>query len=93
MAEPKVHTFESTGEAYDASQCDDNIVDGDVLAIPGERVVGFLYEAWPVAVTVDVGVFHTATDLADMVSDPKRRASYDKAVEIARAHDLEVLVP
>ena len=32
-------------------------------------------------------------ELYDMVSDPKRRASYDKAVEIARAHDLEVLVP
>jgi hypothetical protein len=58
----KVHTFGSTGEAYDASQCDDNIENGDVLIVPSERVAGVLVEAWPVAVTEQFGKFHTFQD-------------------------------
>lgn len=56
---PKVHTFGSTGQAYDASQCRDDIRDGDVLHIPSEGVTGFLYKAWPVALTVTRGQLHT----------------------------------
>jgi hypothetical protein len=54
----RVHTFGSTLEAYDASQTDDGIRDGDVLAVPSEGVYGLLLEAWPVAVTEERGSFH-----------------------------------
>jgi hypothetical protein len=54
----KYHEFDSTAEAYDASQCDDNINSGDVLIVKSERVVGVLVEAWPVAVTEAHGTMH-----------------------------------
>lgn len=68
----RVHTFEDTREAYDASQCgylvyksDSDVVgeevtveDGDVLHVPSEGVVGFLLGAWPVAATQIIGEFH-----------------------------------
>ena len=41
---PTVHVFASTAQAYDASQSDDAIGDGDVLIVPTEQVVGFLYQ-------------------------------------------------
>lgn len=47
---PNVHIFESSGEAYDLTQTDDNIKDGDVLVIPNEGIIGILFEAWPAAV-------------------------------------------
>lgn len=61
---PNVHTFESTGEAYDASQCDDAIRDGDVLVVASEGVIGFLAAAWPIAIVFpddDPGEFHSLT--------------------------------
>ena len=54
----EIHYFGSTGEAYDASQCADNIHDGDLLVVPAERVIGVLIEAWPTAVTDESGHFH-----------------------------------
>lgn len=56
---PTVHTFDSTGEAYDASQTHDDIKDGDVLAVPSEQVVGILVQAWPTAVGERTGAFHS----------------------------------
>jgi len=53
-----VHYFLSSGEAYDASQCDENIRNGDVLVIKEEEVVGWLLDAWPVAITREHGEFH-----------------------------------
>jgi len=55
----RVHTFEGTGTAYDASQCWDTIEPGDVLWVPSEGVAGILVGAWPVAVTRECGAFHT----------------------------------
>jgi hypothetical protein len=52
-----VHKFGSTGEAYDACQCDDGIEDGDVLVIEKEGVVG-VADTWPVAVTAKSGALH-----------------------------------
>lgn len=46
---PKVHYFSSTGEAYDCSQCDDGIENGDVLVVESENAVAILMEAWPAA--------------------------------------------
>lgn len=53
----KTHAFESTGEAYDAVQCDDDIDNGDVLDVASEGVVGLAY-TWPVAVTAGAGKLH-----------------------------------
>jgi len=52
-----VHYFESTGEAYDACQCDKAIKTGDVLVIRSERVVG-IADTWPMAVTAKHGELH-----------------------------------
>lgn len=57
------HYFASSGAAYDASQCDDRIKDGDILVAGAEGVVGILYDvAWPVAVTKAVGEFGAFKD-------------------------------
>ena len=53
----RIHRFDSTGEAYDACQCDERIKTGDVLIIESERVVG-IADTWPVAVTVEYGNLH-----------------------------------
>jgi hypothetical protein len=63
---PRVHYFESTGDAYDASQCCDEIKHGDVLAVPSRTLngaeqpvaVAVLVEAWPVAISSFAGNFH-----------------------------------
>lgn len=68
-----VHTFTSSGEAYDASQCRNDIRDGDVLSVPSERVVGILIEAWPTAISENPGAFHAAP--ADLDFGAVRAAS------------------
>ncbi|MDT0267970.1 hypothetical protein RM844_16950 [Streptomyces sp. DSM 44915] len=55
---PGVHRFETTKEAYDATQTHEEIKDGDVLIIEGQGVVGVLYKAWPFAVTTEAGELH-----------------------------------
>ncbi|MFB7329091.1 hypothetical protein [Streptomyces sp. NPDC056190] len=55
---PAVHRFADTVEAYDATQCREDIRDGDVLVVEAEGVVGFLDAAWPVAITEAHGEFH-----------------------------------
>lgn len=56
------HYFGSTGEAYNACQTREDIKNGDVLVVESEKVVGFLLDAWCVAVTVEVGAFHTKAE-------------------------------
>ncbi len=59
---PLAHIFNTTREAYDASQCDDNIKDGDILIALKENVVGFLFDiAYPVALTENAGCFGKPT--------------------------------
>jgi hypothetical protein len=53
----RVHTFNDTGEAYDACQCDEGIKEGDVLLIPSEKVAGVAH-TWPCAVTREPGKLH-----------------------------------
>jgi hypothetical protein len=57
----KVHHFCSSGEAYDATQCDENIKNGDLLVIESEGVIG-IADTWPVAVTVAYGKLHTPAE-------------------------------
>ena len=77
--DPKVHTYGSTSEAYDDTQTNEDVSQGDVLLIPSEKVVGFLLSAWPVAVTKECGNLHEMTD----PSGPIKGESYDKPGEIA----------
>lgn len=52
------HIFRSTGDAYDACQCDESIKRGDVLVIESEGVIG-VADTWPIAVTVVNGNLHS----------------------------------
>ncbi len=60
-----IHRFKSTGAAYDACQCDENVRKGDILLIERERVVG-IADTWPMAVTPNHGEFHL---LGDSITD------------------------
>jgi hypothetical protein len=48
--EPVAHQFETSVEAYDRSQCDETISDGDVLIVTRENRAAVLVSAWPVIV-------------------------------------------
>lgn len=62
-------TFESSGDAYDATQCDESIANGDPLVIQDEGVVGLAW-TWPVAVTVKTGELHSVVaDAPGVVAD------------------------
>jgi hypothetical protein len=45
-----VHEFFTMGQACDASQCRDEIKDGDVLSVPSENALAIMVKAWPVAI-------------------------------------------
>ncbi|MFF4504853.1 hypothetical protein [Streptomyces sp. NPDC001401] len=80
---PVVHRFADTCEAYDATQCRDDIRDGDVLVVESERVVGFLDAAWPVAITEARGEFHGLKVPAREYKDGHFTASVDLGERIA----------
>jgi hypothetical protein len=87
----QVHTFGdwATGEVYDETQVSDDIRMGDVLVVPRERVVGFLFAAWPTAVTLEHGGFHQLDpDDTGSLNRPDDRVDYDaskaRALEVAR---------
>lgn len=80
----KIHTFLTTGIAYDASQTDLEIKDGDVLVATEEKVVGFLAKAWPVAVTAEHGHFHLPL-VADSWAEMFPEKDYTKSAELAIA--------
>ncbi len=47
--------YETSGEAYDASQCE--LQTGTVMHIPSEKVIG-IADTWPMAVTIEIGKLH-----------------------------------
>ncbi len=53
----RIHSFASTGNAYDATQTDGRITSGDTLLILPEGVVGVAH-CWPFAVTQATGNLH-----------------------------------
>ena len=82
----QVHRFETSGDAYDASQTRDDIRDGDVL------VVGIMVAAWPTAVTQKLGAFHELASDAEWSSlaawageKPRDYGPSVKAAELAIA--------
>ena len=83
-ARVRVHHFDSTGEAYNASQTHDDIRDGDVLVVRPEGIVGILVEAWPTVVHFtderrDSGAFHELKDPKDKLFEER----YPEALEVA----------
>lgn len=75
----RIHEFESTQEAYNATQTDDNIQDGDTLIIPSEKVVGVAM-TWPFAVTWETGALHKSK--APLRDHGDRILSYFKSIGI-----------
>ena len=77
---PKVYTFDSTEDAYDTSQTNDAIHDGDIFFIPSEAVVGIMYQAWPVAIFYkkEPGQFHI------LKKPGSENETYGNSIEIAR---------
>lgn len=53
----RIHAFATTGNAYDAAQCDEAIRTGDTLLVLGEGVVAVAM-TWPFAVTAECGKLH-----------------------------------
>lgn len=92
------HTFESTGEAYNTSQCSDAIRDGDVLFVPSEERVAVMLSAWPVSVVPHEhgpGEFHELADHTSWVTveDGRYAASATVALALYTAHELRGLGP
>ena len=59
-----IHKFESTKEAYDACQWDEDIKRGDLLVIESEGVVG-VADTWPYAITEAHGELHQLEERTD----------------------------
>jgi hypothetical protein len=88
----RIHTFDSTGDAYDACQTDENIKNGDCLFIPRERVVG-LAATWPISVTATAGNLHVVNEgrLQSYTDDIGiTRAQVDFAVRVAMRKGWEL---
>jgi hypothetical protein len=88
----KVHTFETTGEAYDACQCSDDIANGDTLLIPSEGVVG-IADTWPVAVTFAFGKLHAPGEgytVGAALEGREAAAGIHHAKVIAEQHGFEI---
>ena len=56
--------FDTTADAYDACQWNEDIKFGDVLIIESERVVG-VADVWPLALTENTGELHGLTDRSE----------------------------
>ena len=86
----RLHSFASTGNAYDATQCDEAIKSGDTLLVLAEQVVGIAM-TWPFAITEANGNLHalssprpgeTLDDLAKALG--VTRTDFEHAVDLAR---------
>jgi hypothetical protein len=54
----RVHVYNTTSYAYDETQTNGEILDGDVIVAEGEGAVAILDRAWPFAITEEHGEFH-----------------------------------
>lgn len=60
----RIHAFETTGNAYDATQTGEAIETGDTLLVHAEGVVAVAM-TWPFAVTTAHGHLHSMAPLKD----------------------------
>jgi hypothetical protein len=82
---PKVHIFAyGSRDAYNLTQVEDGIKDGDVLIVPSEGIVGIMVEAWPCALTSENGAFHRTTD--GMVVSKVLGAKYNDSINLANEY-------
>ncbi|MER6367083.1 hypothetical protein ABT255_01665 [Streptomyces mirabilis] len=82
-AEPNIHHFDNTTEAYNAAQCRDDIRDGDVLVIETEKVIGIAW-TWPFALTESFGELHVTTVNPRTYQDGIFAAGVDRGEQLAR---------
>ena len=83
------HYFDSTTEAYDACQCDEEIQDGDTLVIENEKVVGLAW-VWPIAISKEKGELHGIKEGSSLESfftglSACERVFTDEAIAAARS--------
>lgn len=83
----RLHEFASSGDAYNACQCSDDIKTGDILIIPSEKVVGLAW-TWPIAVSTARGELHRTdgclpSELPTL--DDETRAAFAASEHHARA--------
>lgn len=88
MPTPAIHRFSSTGEAYDSSQTHSTIIDGDILSVPSERVVGVLVEAWPIAVGENSGEFHPLDYRCDWDAMPTTASNYTETKDYSESFKI-----
>jgi len=90
---PRRHEFLDFEDCYTQTQVTETIKDGDILVVTdyetGKPTVGFLNQAWPVAVHGEPGGLHTADREALLVEHPQYAEIYQRCDEIARDLDRE----
>ena len=69
----------SMSEAYDETQCNDEIKDGDILLV--QDGVAILVEAWPVMAVGESTVFHTAAPDFHAQTNFKYEAAFSAAAQ------------
>ena len=83
----RVWTFANSGDAYDMTQCDEDLKTGDVLLIPSEKVVGITY-TWPLAITKEMGPLHGVEEghkIEDLLPSDTDKDYLNKALKVARS--------
>jgi hypothetical protein len=83
----RVWTFANSGDAYDMTQCDDDLKTGDVLLIPSEKVVG-ITNTWPLAITKEIGHLHGVEEgykIEDLLPSDTDKDYVNKALKVARS--------
>ena len=97
------HEFDSTSEAYDNTQCNEEVKTGDIIIIKSEKVIG-ISDTWPIAITVKHGELHTPSntisysELSETLNNSAKRynkdvdfkQSFKEAVKVANELGFEV---
>jgi hypothetical protein len=86
----QVHYFSSTDRCYNETQCSDQIKNRDLLVIECDQVVGFLLDAWPVAVTKNYGALHTLKPSFLDNASMAERLAWSYALDLARSLGYEL---
>lgn len=89
IMDPQIHDLSSMsdGEAYDHTQYTDDVKDGDILKLNGNRLA-IMYSAWPTMHTGDSDIMHHLSDGGEWSRVKKGRyaASDARARDIAQTH-------
>lgn len=75
-----------TDAAYDETQVNSDIKDGDVLIVPDQGVVGIMFKAWPTALTSENGHFHTFEYESDEARDSDIEDIHLNGIETAERY-------